>query len=1304
MENEKYDKGESAMKAWFDSFRIRDWIDMAELTERISVFSEKESQFLHKMAELAEQGPPPTVKQIGFAQSIVDKIGLSRGDRPISGEIKVEKILDNKTADKTMHLTVRLAWHSDGWNGNICTAPDKNDYCVGEHSLLSKRVRENRNLATESELAGCKCDEGHNKDYQAPCYWSINALGDSPIHCQHEHAIERGAPKIGEDLPPYSVFTWPFKLFFSRSKEEKEKNGKYPPMQEDKAMRFFGKFSEGNSIVFLYCNYDNPISGDDQKYLLVGCGLLKGKGKLSHFNISRERMSWWQAKKEFKNFSNLNWSYRISMDLPKMGVIIPYHNYLRHAVENDNYAYLNEIKIIIDEPELIPGFKYVAMDIDDDQAIYLLTKIRKSLYKMKEQAFLTKTEFNLDDAIRKAEYLLGLCWNKRGYLPGLGKLARIFLDRSKAEPLRLDELFSTMTGSADAVEELISLLNDPENLPDEMDDYYDELSDLHDTIRSKGLSTEEFIRLSALDLTDHQFRRIVQGRISDNGVGLKDICNNPYVLCEEYQISDYDHIEDPITGDQIDGLIHVFKIDIAYYPDVRFQKKLKLLHRMTSDDPRRIRALAISYLRGVEESGDCFESGVELGKRLMEYPLFYKSIYLLREDILTHPDRPLESHLAEKIVIERDTENQRIFYYLKEIYEAERSVEDAINFLLRQPDIEIAPQLGVGESATYLKNKLGERFREGQFLLERSKLYEKILKKRVFVLSGGPGTGKSFELLKLIDVLKQDGQNYLLLCPTGKATLRLKNNDEGFGNIIARTIDKFFAERKKEKNSRYVVENLIIDEFSMVDLKKMRDLLDIVRVKSQDFKRLILVGDEHQLPPIGYGRVLYDIVNYLKRDARYEANNYIRLETNCRQEYDENIVKFARIFSRQERNPEHLLTKMAKGGNVSKGLLIQYWNSREQLYELITSTFANIFGDQNTGIDLDLLINTVFGLEQDGTIDESDSRFNESLKVDRFQIISPYRTGFFGALGLNNYVQEKFKGKQSFIPRLSLKHGDKIMQIENMYSNDGRELLISNGSLGVVQQRGQYGKSFYFLERSKPFTRLKEESFELAYAITVHKSQGSGFDHVFFIVPSKSTLLSRELVYTAMTRSKLGISIFVHDAGKIESRANKFHEIINKSSVELRKTSLMGKYYWEFSLNPAPDVYVRSRAEYIIYKSLLEFKKQESSFSFAYENPLEIDEELSIKPDFILITPKGEFYWEHLGRLGDIHYEGSWQSRRKLYERKGLIDNLITTDELLGIHDSKIKKIIFQICRGKLSSDREDEKYSLHHYQLSDYS
>ena len=173
----------------------------------------------------------------------------------------------------------------------------------------------------------------------------------------------------------------------------------------------------------------------------------------------------------------------------------------------------------------------------------------------------------------------------------------------------------------------------------------------------------------------------------------------------------------------------------------------------------------------------------------------------------------------------------------------------------------------------------GERFTQ-----ERSHLFRSILKKSFFIISGKPGSGKTKVLEKIIDELKSRNEKVTLLAPTGKAALRLVNVT---GNRDAQTIDRFIFDNKyddclddfenlitNKKRSKPLIDNLIIDESSMVDLQRFSILLKMTELDGKNsLKRLFLVGNQNQLPPIGLGRPFYDIIEFIKTNPEYYRNN-----------------------------------------------------------------------------------------------------------------------------------------------------------------------------------------------------------------------------------------------------------------------------------------------------------------------------------------------------------------------------------------------------------------------------------------------
>jgi ATP-dependent exoDNAse (exonuclease V) alpha subunit len=786
-----------------------------------------------------------------------------------------------------------------------------------------------------------------------------------------------------------------------------------------------------------------------------------------------------------------------------------------------------------------------------------------------------------------------------------------------------------------------------------------------------------------------------------------EICNNPYLLYEEYE--PLANNLDQSTGDIIDNPIELFKIDIAYYPDINYLEKSKLQSKFKYDDIRRLRALIIDHLGNLKDTGDCFDDAGSVEEALKDYPLFYKAgeEYTLRKDILLEVTGAKLIHLEEKLQV--IPANDTRYFYLKWLFDYEKDIEELFTTLLNEPDNTKSYSdfnQHLNKSVKKLSDTLKDKFDRNNFTEERKKLYENIFRKRLFVLAGNPGSGKSFELLNIITDLVAQNESYLLLAPTGKAALRLKN-DLDFPGIEASTIDKLLADidsGKRTKASVLNINNIIIDEMSMVDLEKFHLLIALINYKAPSFKRLILVGDPNQLPPIGYGKILRDIIYYCQTNSRY-SDNLIELSTNCRMELaNSRLLELSSAFTYKGELEEDLKKLITSGTRtISDGLRVRFWQDEKNLYEELVEEFNELCKEQKVTGSYTEKINKLFGLDADGDFDTE-----EGFNVEYFQLLTPYKAAFFGSTLINEYIQDRFKPDMPLeIMDGWFKQSDKVIRTKNYYESD--ELKISNGSIGVARRESE--DVLYLAENGYdpiPFASIRKgerENFDLAYCITVHKSQGSGFDHTFVILPLKYGLLSRELVYTALTRAKKSVTVFIQGESQTAFEKTVLAKARRRSFTEFRKTTLMllqpFRYYL---LEPEPGIFVESRIELMIYYSLLNRKKSmgQSVFNFEYEvMPVVNNETIPIKTDFTIYYNGKVYYWEHLGRLNDKEYARKWKTvKYPTYQRFGVIDKLITTDELNGIDPSKIDEVIDAIIADNITSTDPFNRYSLHHYSL----
>jgi len=1318
------------MRAHYDDISEEEWqefIDFTQLPENKRVFSFKDRGCLMRMAKKAGKYHRPADRDIRWGLGLVNKIEQLMEQAASNKDVEEALECDNKT--KARNVTFRVAWHENKWDGTICKNPKKNRYCSGFNSLLSERLRKRKenNLDHELTFRGQPITE----EYVPPCFWSVNLFGEQDIIVKHDNPAEPGLSPIEEELPAKSMFSWPFAVSFTRTKEQERADGAYPRNLETvRIPKFNNAVREGHSVAFMYAKFSNPLTEEDQQYLVVGCGLVTDKGDYHYFGpkdlIDKKKAS----KPKYRNFPSMNWAIRYSFQDPDLLVRMPYHEYLDYVDQPGFNAegkeqLLNKIKVAITEPELNHCFKYVAMHVDDDEAIFILTKMRKQLITCKDDGIVPQAE--MQERIDAIEQLLSFCWEKRTYFPGFSSICRSILNWDK-EDFLLDELIEELQQSEqdEYYETFLALFENPDSNK-AYRKYANLLKDVKEALEDNyGLTEEQFLHLCMLNLKPFQYTRILSGKIKLSGDWrntiederpshtLEEICQNPYLLYEDYQA--YDALLDPVSGEEMDSPIDLFKIDIAYFPDNRFDIERKDLQRqMRNNDKRRLRALTIRHLRTLENTGHCFVDAEELENAIKAYPLFYHIdkeyqipayfFHNLKADYIIHFE---ENEDKLKVLSENDTK----YFYLCEVYEAEGAIEKVIHQLIQNEPLKTAyPNLEdyINKSCKKLGDKLGEAFDEELFRNERHRLYDNIFRNRLFVLAGDPGSGKSYELLNIITKWKERGEKYLLLAPTGKAALRLKT-DPDFKDIEAFTIDKVLADIRNKKMTTTTLQsfnNFIIDEMSMVDLMKLRDLLKYINVELPAFKRLILVGDPHQLPAIGYGKVLKDILYFLSTNVNH-TDKCLELQTNCRQELAESrILDFAEGYITDGEIDADIVSKVSSGKtDISKGFRIHFWNTEQKLYEKINEEFDWLCSNLESPLYMakDEKLHQIFGLEKTGEISPS-----QLFRLENFQLITPYRSEYFGSGQINDFIQRSYKcNQEAELINGWFKQSDKIIRIKNYYEKG--KLILSNGSIGLIRNDGE--TLLYFPELSNPMPVFGEagirtnelEEFDLAYAITVHKAQGSGFNHCFFILPKKPGLLSKELIYTALTRSRESLTLFVQGNKEEPFEKTVLEKARSRSYAESRRTTLLLDKPYRYYALEVDGIFIESRVELLIYQALKETQKEigENELKFLYEiKPTVGDEQLPMKTDFTVITSKGIWYWEHLGRLGNKKYEWNWQNvKRKTYDEYGLMENLITTDERNGINPDKIKAIIEKIVSDLVDTEDGTNRYSRHHFSL----
>jgi exodeoxyribonuclease V alpha subunit len=1208
------------------------------------------------------------------------------------------------------HIAIRLAWHDNGWNGQVCRDPAGNSYCVGAHSFLTERIAANKKIELESPGATLDGRVG----YLPPCYWTSNAFSSEAISISHVPPLKDHADRtIHDRLSANSVLAWPWRLALNHGQGRQKTQGSYPPDLTRRIVGFIDQFKPGESIMFYYLNYSNPVSADDGEYALVGCSVLDTAPTMPEdFAFSAAELAEIRARPKMKNFPAMNQAIQFTAR-PESTVRLPYQEYLNYVQQHPgDDRLLDEIKVLVTEPGLIPAFKYAAETVGEDACIYLLYKLRQSLSVIQAHGIVL-----VDHEIEVIERLIKQCWLARGLYPGLGGainlLAELGAERGCSDG---DAISAAVSRHAIAgkklIDEVFHLMTGQAPLPAHLSPYRKGVEAARLGVQNHPELISVLRKLSLFNFNKHQMERILlPSRQKLHPFGEREICpediaENPYLLCEEYIAEPLD----PDEPDPQDRDIGLFTIDIGMFPDTRHVEPNSELQSLTESSPERLRALIIEFLAGLENSGHCFASLEDALNDLQEQPLFNRA--QLKLDINRLRNERYTSHFSKRIdLVENDN---GVYLYLREIRSAEHLIRNAVDTLITRPGYHV-PTAGITgflnkEAADLRVNVLS--FDKAGFMAEKGRLIEGCLNNSLFVITGKPGSGKTTALGKVIEVLIASGESVTLLTPAGQASLMA---GKATGYEQTQTIDKFINDnqlgdrlealrrleaRARDKN-KPDVQNLIIDDSSMIDLPKLAGIFGMLKLEGANaVKRVILVGDDNQLPPAGFGQPFYDLVEYLKSDKQ-RSHHLVRLETNCRPFFDPNVLRLVDAFSGRNRYSEVLapLTWMKmKSKELSPGLQVSFWETRAELEEAIQACLGDVFETEGlSGTPGSKSFNELMGLDENGHVKGAKPR---TLGLDRFQIITPCNAGFFGTLGLNDFMRLEYQ--QGFWPAGSekLAHPGKIIRTNNWYRWDAvakkNDLMISQGSLGMVCD-DENGRNFYFPERKERIpSRLldDEENFEPAYAITIQKSQGSEIKHTFVVIPHKKKLLFRELIYTALARSSHKVYLFVQQSeepGGILGFASARSVILSRNS-SLFQTPMHAKRM----LEPEAGVLITSKAENIIYRALMGYRDT-GQLAFEYEKP--ITPNSLIKTDFRVKVGNREYYWEHLGMLDIRDYFEHWKSRRQVYETEGLSDNLVTTDNMCGLASESVDRVIHDLLGGNPGG--EQNQFSNHHYHLN---
>jgi hypothetical protein len=587
---------------------------------------------------------------------------------------------------------------------------------------------------------------------------------------------------------------------------------------------------------------------------------------------------------------------------------------------------------------------------------------------------------------------------------------------------------------------------------------------------------------------------------------------------------------------------------------------------------------------------------------------------------------------------------------------------------------------------------------------EKSAALKELAEARLSLLSGPAGAGKTTVLGILCSQVEIAKEAILLLAPTGKARVRMQELSKG-ASARAMTVAQFLNQlgRYDGKAGRYILSDrpkaegygtVIVDESSMLTEDMLGALFDALK----GVKRYIFVGDPAQLPPIGAGRPFVDLIAKLRPENREAifpriGNGYAELTIERRQVgTDRPDLRLARWFSTAapDASDDEIFCENAPASDKIR--FVQWGDANDfqaKLLDVLCMELKLSGADDLLGFNKSL--GSITSEKGNEYFDRTkDGKHGSIEAVESWQILSPLRGMSFGVSDINRQIHERFRrgfldlatNKYRYIPKPMgaerVVYGDKVINLSNhargglkVYPQEGALGYLANGEIGLVvgqwksfskilkveftSQKG-YTYDFY----GSDFKDEGDAAMELAYALTIHKAQGSQFELTIVVLPEGHPILSRELIYTALTRHQNRVVILHQGARSLlkdfasplsSSTASRMTNLLSACKMREIKQEKGSVFMQEGLIHLASDGRaVRSMSELVIAEALIA-----AGQDYSYEKPLLLGGEVRY-PDFTIedeISGR-TIFWEHLGMLEKKSYRDKWEKKLAWYIKNGI--------------------------------------------------
>ena len=1219
------------------------------------------------------------------------------------------------------HITIRVPWHDSGWAGSVCARPLDNTSC-----LILRRIGEGKHDDTEARCAGLRLDSLPAEDlppcvserasFMSPFELRRTVLHPySGIYAQtHGHF----APTSFVHLP-YSAACVPFRWMLRKEVEGDPANGQpgiaerlklgWVPEREPDIRNisgnpvntnwiqekdnqlalldtFFGALRPEESLCFFYAKR-TPLS-EQSRRVIIGVGRMLSVGEATEYDYTVKnpplRCVLWER--------NVGHSIRPGF---ADGFLFPYQEVLELA---DREGANPEEYVAFAPDEYFDSYSYGSELLTHDGAVASLVSCAAALQRIRG-----RIEGPWDQALEWIDKELNRIWRARGAFPGLGSALSAFgyewgfkhgtLLAYEVELMReatggspwdlVDAVIRNKTGRSGPIASLIT--------PGMRKGW-------------KALPTQRRALLEVLSrcaVSESQARRIYDSTMrADSGIEARDaeFLDNPYLLfeCDRRAV-------DPIPFGAVDR---------GLFPDEAIRNEFPIPEPSRIDDPadwRRVRGLVVDLLEAAAREGHTLLPRDWVIRRARERSL--KPPCPLGENVLDVMEASFEP-LVRRVAVRTG----EIAYQVDRLAQCRDIIRHEVlgrkkgKPHVTERDWRALVDEGLGQP---LPDDAAERELEERARCEKAAALECLFSSRLSVLIGPAGTGKTTLLRMLCHLDQVAKRGLLLLAPTGKARVRLEEQTglRGSGFTLAQFLNgynrydgstaAYFPNLRAPRCGDY--RTVIVDECSMLTEEQLAAMIDCLA----NVERLVLVGDPRQLPPIGAGRPFVDIVDELA-PADIETvfprctRGYAELTVSRRQQGEaREDVLLASHFGGRSLDPgaDAVWDDVACGGDGR--LRLVRWDSPQELHDRIVEELVKgleLDGpDDELGFELSLGGMRYRDVPRAFFFRTTPDSPGAASKAEAWQLLSPVRAGLPGVDALNRMIQGRFRPQvwelsqvdtwARKVPRpvgpQSILYGDKVINVINQRRRDvwpygEGEAYIANGDIGIVI--GQYktqkfrvlpsklevefasqpGLKYGFYPRE--FGDEGSNPLELAYCLTVHKTQGSEFGLTFVVLTNPCWLLSRELLYTALTRHRDRL-VILHQGPIAEYRRYSGEEysdiarrMTNLFTDPLPRKVLVGA--WERFLEDGlihrterGDL-VRSKSELVIADKLFA-----RGIEYAYEAPLVLASGRTRYPDFT-VTDHAQgvtFYWEHLGLLGDPEYRARWEMKRHEYMENGIL-------------------------------------------------